>query len=153
MFKLFEFIDAILTDSIRLVTGFRLSDWEIGQLLLIEVQTFDRLSKNVRTEDLQFRLKTSALRLFGWSHALGVVHFTRGMKALIQRHPPSSQILSLALYELQKGIPLEFDEAQYLDHRYVLTRSPFFARSLPKALPPKNSSLKFSKFDEDCKLN
>lgn len=153
MFKLFSIFEAILTDSLKMITGFRLSDWEIGQLLLIELQTFDRLSKNSRTDDSLYRYKTSALRLLAWSHELGFVHFTRGMKCLIMRHPNSAQLFHLALTELKKGIPLEFDEGQYLDHRYILTRSPLFLRSLPKFVSPKEIKVKSTLYGDTTQFN
>lgn len=132
MFKMFNIIDAVLTDAYSFLLGFRLSDWEIGQLLMMEIKIFDHLSKLPKSDDTQFRVKSSALRLMSWSHKLGFPHFIRGMRCLISRYPSSSDIFRCAIIELQKGIPIEFDEGQYLDHRYALTRSAIIMKSFPK---------------------
>lgn len=136
MFKIFELIDVILTDSYRFLLGFRLSDWEIGQFLYVEMLTYDRLSKLPRSDETSFRLKTSALRLFSWAHKLGFAHFIRGMRHLTIRYPLAISICHSAIAELSKGIPLEFDENQFLDHKYIIDRSSFVFKSLPK---PKTS--------------
>lgn len=149
MFKFFNYFDRFLVETYSFIIGFRLSDWEIGQLILMELNTFHKLSKLPKNDDSVFRLKTSALRLFAWAHKLGFVHFTRGLKCLVLRFPEAPLIIEKALSELVSGIPLDFDEGQYLDHRYFLSHQKFFGRSvsLSKSSKPLSKQPNFKLID------
>lgn len=138
--KFFTIIDFILTDLTRFVLGFRMNDWEISQLILVDLIEFskllDRTEKDL-SDSLRFQLKTTALNVFSCANSMGFVHYSRGLRALFVRYPLGKSLVSLALEEISDGVPLAFGESQYYDLRYILDRKRFI--SLP---PPALSKMR-----------
>lgn len=133
--KVFTIIDFILTDLTRFVLGFRMNDWEISQLILVDLIEFSKLTNDTtqdKSASFKFQLKTTALNVFACANSLGFAHYSRGLRALFVRFPAGKSLVSLALEEISDDIPLAFGESQYYDLKYILDRKKFI--SLP---PPK----------------
>lgn len=109
-----------LREAILYVKGFRLTAWEIRQMILAEFAEVDwQLVYGHKDYSLEMQIENlhEMNDVFGYAHYLGLFHFMRGYKLLLQRDPSKSVKLLKIIDILGNGKPYK-NKRSIVNHDY-----------------------------------
>lgn len=110
----------IFSSVYMFIAGFRLSDWELSQIILSDIRSF--------------QMETSMLyanQIFSHAYFIGLFHFRRGLTYVCKRDPSVTKDVLKAMEILVKSSPVGLNERNTLAYFYMVDQFKTFYKFLP----------------------
>lgn len=121
---LYTFVNA----TYLFIRGFRLSDWELSQIIISDVRQFQ--SPNIKDINESQRLML-ATQIYAHAFHLGLFHFVRGLRYACKRDPSLQPHVVAALQVMIESCPVGLNERNCTDYFYVVDQFKTFYKILP----------------------
>lgn len=127
LLKLLELTESTISAIWQLLLGFRLTTWEISQLIMSDVRIYEQLGKLDNDTKLQY-----ATRIYSHASVLGFFHFVRGLHYASRRDPSIAKALSESLELIITTNPVNLDQMGCHDYFFVIDKLKSFYHVVPQ---------------------
>lgn len=135
LIKLSDFVESLISTIWQLIIGFRLTTWEISQLIMSDVRNYEHLGDLSPDNKLPY-----ATRIYSHASTLGFFHFVRGLRYAARRDPSIATALSTSLELLIVTPPVTLDQFGCHDYFFVIDRLKSFYHVIPHSKSLSSSS-------------